>query len=222
MMRILKKLAELTAPGSGPAFALPTPQDRDEVWATRQQAKLAATAEIERKPRTLDLALCDFTLIETFRGFYEFGWRDHEVESRHQVNINAKWRHVARSEKIYLAGDAIDPETTLFWISAASRKDATDKSHASHYGLTVYLIEDVFSALVDTVARGDIKGAEMQLQTEPWDGTRHRLVFGSLRITSHRRESLADPVHVPLPRELKRLLYVIIWLLGGILLCFFR
>jgi hypothetical protein len=182
-----------------------------------QQAKLAATAEIERKPRALDLALFDFTLIDTFRGFYEFGFRDIEVESAHQVRVNAKWRHVARSEKIFLAGDEIDPENTPLQICAASSKDATERSRANHDGLVVYLIEDVFSALVGTVARGDIKGARMQLQTEPRDGTSPRLVFGSLAITSYHRESPGDPVQVPLPRELKRLLYVIIGLLVAIL-----
>jgi hypothetical protein len=219
-MRILKKLAEITAPGSGPA--LPTPQERDDVSAARQQAKLAATVEIESKSRDLDLALFDFTLIDTFRGFYERGGSDYEVEPRHRVAISAKWRHLAFSEKIFLAGDEIDPETTLFWISAASGKDSTDKSHASHYGLQVYLIEDVFSALVDTVARGDIKEARTWLRTEPRSGSSPCLVFGELQITSHRRETPGDPIQVPLPRELKRLLYVIIALLAAILLSLFR
>jgi hypothetical protein len=51
----------------------------------RQQAKNAATAEIESKPRALDLALFDFTLIDKFRGFYDRGGGDYEVEPRHQV-----------------------------------------------------------------------------------------------------------------------------------------
>jgi len=183
---------------------------------------MAATAEIERKPRDLNLALFDFTLIDTFRGFYDHGGGDYEVESHHQVVISAKWRHLAFSEKVFLAGDEIDPKTILFWISVASSKDATDKSRVSHHGLQVYLIEDVFSALIDTVARGEIREARTWLRTEPRDGSSPRLVFGELQITSHPRESPGDPVHVPLPRELNRLLYVIIALLAAILLLLLR
>jgi hypothetical protein len=201
-------------------------QLRDEQWSKKadaalkeHQAKIAATAEVESKPRHLTLALSDFSLIEGFRGFYEGGGGDYEVEPRHSVAIRAKWRHVASSEKIFLAGDEIDPETTFVFFSAASSKDSADKSHASHHGLSVYLIEDVFSALIDTVVRGDIKEAMAWVRTEPRDSVwGPRLLFGELETISHRRESPADPVHVPIPKELKRLLYLIIGLLGAILL----
>jgi hypothetical protein len=151
----------------------------------------------------LELALSDFSLIEGFGGFYSRGG-SYEAEPFHRVTILAKWRHLARSEKIYHSGYEIDLEETHFFISAASNKDATDASCAYHNGLQVYLIEDVFSALVDAVARGDVKEARTWLRTE-------------LEITSHRRESPADPVHVPIPKELKRLLYVIIGLLVAVL-----
>jgi hypothetical protein len=85
-------------------------QLRDEQWSKKadaalkeHQAKIAATAEVESKPRHLTLALSDFSLIEGFRGFYERGGGDYEVEPRHSVAIRAKWRHVASSEKIFLA-----------------------------------------------------------------------------------------------------------------------
>jgi hypothetical protein len=57
------------------------------------------------------------------------------------------------------------------------------------------------------------------VRTEPRDSVwGPRLLFGELETISHRRESPADPVHVPIPKELKRLLYLIIGLLGAILL----
>jgi hypothetical protein len=192
----------------------------------RRDAAEASAVDVECEPMTLRLVLSDLTVVETFRGFYEYGDRDMEVEPAHRVMIKAKWKNVwyeyGRSDQRFLlGGKEIDPEMTPLLLGAASSKDDAERSQASHSGLYVNIIEGVFSAFVDTVRRGEVEGATMDLRTEPWEnasGKRHRLVFGNLEVTNRRR---VDRQQVAgLLRQQVWLLYVIIGLLIAILLRF--
>jgi hypothetical protein len=187
----------------------------------------AETADLEREPMTLHLVLSDFTLIETFQGFYDYGERDMEIEPAHRITIKAKWKNVShqsgRPDRWLLLGEReINPEIAPLLMRAAVSKDEAEKSHASHHGLFVNIAEDVFSALVATVRRGEIEEAMMLLQAEPpWEGAlgiRHRLVFGNLEVTSRVRVDRWRQTVVGLLKQSAWPLYVIIGLLVAILL----
>jgi hypothetical protein len=83
----------------------------------RRDAAEASAVDVECEPMTLRLVLSDLTMVETFRGFYEYGDRDMEVEPAHRVMIKAKWKNVwyeyGRSDQRFLlGGKEIDPEMT--------------------------------------------------------------------------------------------------------------
>jgi hypothetical protein len=83
----------------------------------RRDAAEASAVDVECEPMTLRLVLSDLTVVETFRGFYEYGDRDMEVEPAHRVMIKAKWKNVwyeyGRSDQRFLlGGKEIDPEMT--------------------------------------------------------------------------------------------------------------
>ena len=169
----------------------------------RQQASQKAAEEKEARekeeiePRFLGLILSDFVLCHSLEG-----WEFDDLEPRYRVAVRAKWRHwngSPRSEKIFVRGREIDPETTPIWFTGVgSSKTETDKSHADHRALDVRLTDAVFEQLVNTVQHGQITEAWLSASTEPRADLPPRLLVRDLNITS-------QPQMVAPPAEVERL-----------------
>jgi hypothetical protein len=174
-----------------------------------------STNEIEVRPASLRLMLSDFVLIDTFRGFYDFGHRDMGEEPAHKPLINAKWQYDWQSDKLTLHGQEIDPGTLQ--IAPTSNRDDTERSHVDHEYFIIYMMQEIFEPLFAAIQRDDIEKAVLVLSAEPHDKVddRFRLVFGNIELTHRQaiqsetpKESISD-----VTKRLERVLYLIVGLL---------
>jgi hypothetical protein len=135
------------------------------------------------KPTYLRLTLSDFTIMDRFRGFYEYGERYLESKPEYRAIINAKWKYDSGSEKLLLHGNEIKPQIVQF-LPTTNRID-TERSCADDQFLVIYMMEDVFWQLVNVIRRGDIERAILILRAEPHRKLADRLslIFGNIDIT---------------------------------------
>jgi hypothetical protein len=61
-----------------------------------------------------NLALSEFTVIDTIRGFYDHGDRFREVEPQASAFIRAKWKPIVGSDMLLLNGQEIEPNEIEF------------------------------------------------------------------------------------------------------------
>jgi hypothetical protein len=136
---------------------------------------------LETSPLRLRLTLTDFTVIESFRGLYEFGSRLIEGEPGHGAFIRAQSRYARDSDKI--------PGQEEFGPNIVELLLAKDGTYSKYdrvldQSFVIYLVTEIFLPLLEAVRRNDIEDADVMLEAEPHEEHENvlRLIFGTIRI----------------------------------------